>query len=66
MAKNQVNAKQYPEAEHLLFEIIHILHSCYHPKITGHIIKNKQKNKCVDIHEVIRLIIIKRVDENKK
>ena len=46
-------------------QIIHILHSRYHPKITGHILKNKQKNKCVDIHEIIRLIIIKRVDENK-
>ena len=35
--KNQVNAmQQHPEAELLLF---HILHPPYHPKITGHILK---------------------------
>ena len=39
-------------------KIIHILHS-YHPKIIWHILKNKQKNKCVCIHEIIRLIIMK-------
>ena len=30
-------------------KIIHILHSRYRPKIIGHILKNKQKNKCVCI-----------------
>ena len=40
-------------------KIIHILHSRYHPRIMGHIPKNKQKNKCVCIHEIIRLIIMK-------
>ena len=40
-------------------KIIQILHPCYHPKIIGHILKNKQKNKCVRIHEIIQLIIIK-------
>ena len=40
-------------------KIIHILHPRYHPKIIGHILKNKQKNKCVCIHEIIRLIIMK-------
>ena len=43
MAKNQANAKQYPEAELLLFENLHILHPRYHPEIIGHILKNKQK-----------------------
>ena len=38
---------------------IHILHPCYHPKIIGHILKNKQKNKCVCIHEIIRFIVMK-------
>ena len=40
-------------------EIIHVLHPPYHPKIIGHILKNKQKNKCVSIHEIIRLSIMK-------
>ena len=57
LAKNQANAKQYPEAELLLFE--NYLHSSSgnHQKITGHVLKNKLKNKCVCIHEIIRLII---------
>ena len=40
-------------------QIIHILHPRYHPKITGCILKNKQKNKCFCIHEVIRLVVMK-------
>ena len=40
-------------------EIIDILHSRYHPNIIGHILKNKEKNTCVCIHEIIRLIIMK-------
>ena len=32
--------------------MIHIFHQRYHPKVIGHIIKNKQKNKCVCIHEI--------------
>ena len=36
-------------------KITHILHPRYHPKIIGHILKNK----CVCIHRIIRLIIIK-------
>ena len=32
--------------------MIHILHPLYHPKIIGHILKNKQKNKCVRIHTI--------------
>ena len=45
--------------------IIHILHSRYHPKVAGHVLKNEQKNMCVDINEIMRLIMIKRVDEPK-
>ena len=40
-------------------KIMHLLHPCYHPRITGNIPKNKQKNKRVCIHENIRLIIMK-------
>ena len=40
-------------------KIIHIFHPHYHPKIIWHIIKNKQKNKYVCFHEIIRLIIMK-------
>ena len=64
MAKNQANPKQHPEAELLLFENIHILHPRYHPKIIGHILKNKQK--CVCIHEIIRLTIMKMKMKMKK
>ena len=38
---------------------IHVLHSPCHSKIIGHILKNKQKNKCVCIHKIIRLTIIR-------
>ena len=38
---------------------IQVIHSHYHPKKLGHILKNKQKNKCVCIHEIVRLIIMK-------
>ena len=40
-------------------KFIHILHSRYHPKTIGHTLKDKQKNKCVCIHEIMRLIIMK-------
>ena len=44
LAKNQANFKQHPQAELLLFEnYLHSLHPRYHPKIIGHILKNKQK-----------------------
>ena len=36
------------------------LKTCYHPEIIiGDILKNKQKNKYVRIHEIMRLIIMK-------
>ena len=40
-------------------KIRHVLYPRYYPKIVGHILKNKQINKCVRIHEIIRLIIMK-------
>ena len=59
MAKNQANAKQNPEDELLRFENSHILLPRYYPKKLEHILKNKQKNKFVCIHKIIRLIIMK-------
>ena len=47
-------------------KVIHVLHANYHPKIMGHILKNKQKNKCVRVHEIIRLIITKIKMKMKK
>ena len=35
-------------------KIIHIIHPLYNPKITGHILKNKQKNECVCIQTINR------------
>ena len=40
-------------------ETIGILHPRYHLTITGNILKNKQKNKHVCIHEIMQLIIMK-------
>ena len=59
MAKNQVNAKQRPEAELLSSKVIGILHPRYLLTITEHILKNKQKNKHVYIHGIMELIKIK-------
>ena len=38
---------------------IRILHQRYHSKVIGHILKNKQKNECICIHHIIRLIKMK-------
>ena len=59
MAKNQANAMQHFEAELLLFENYSHSSSKLSSKIIGHILKNKQKNKCACIHEIRRLTIIK-------
>ena len=59
LAKNQANAKQHPEAELLQFEIYSHSSSSLSSKNIGQILQNKQKNKCVCIHEIIRLIITK-------
>ena len=53
------NTETYWSWKVCYLKIIHILHSHYHPKVIGQILKNKQKNKCVCIHEIIRLIIMK-------
>ena len=45
--------------------IIHIFHPRYHPKIIEHIVKNKQKSKHVFIHEITRLIIMKKIMKMK-
>ena len=47
-------------------KIIHILHTRYRSKMMGHILKSKQKNKCVCIHEALRLIIMKMKMKMKK
>ena len=44
----------------MLFWINHILHPLYHPTIIDHILKNKQKNVRICIHEIIRLILMKK------
>ena len=59
LAKIQASAKQNPEAELLLFEN-------YLAKIIGHFLKNKQKNKCVCIHEIITVNCNENEDENEK
>ena len=61
LTKNQVNAKQHPEqhpeTELLLFE--NYLHFSFMlSKKIGHTLKNKEKNKCVCIHEIIWLLIM--------
>ena len=48
---------QHPEAELLLFE--NYLHFSSTLSSIGHILENKQRNNCVCIHEIIRLIIMK-------
>ena len=40
-------------------KIIHIFHQNYDPKVIDHILKTKQKNKGVCIHDIIRLIMMK-------
>ena len=54
LAKNQTSANQHPEAELLLFE--NLSHSSV--RVIVHILKNKQKIKCVCIQEIVRLIIM--------
>ena len=57
LAKNQANAKQNPKDELFLFE--NSSHSsCYQPKIIGYILKNKQKVRWIQTHQIIRLIIM--------
>ena len=56
LVKNPANAMQHPEAELVLFE--NYSHSS--SKLSSKdILRNKQTNKCVCIHEIMRLIIMK-------
>ena len=59
LAKSQANAVQHPRLNFCYLKVIQILHQYYHPKVIGHILKTKETNKCVCIHLVIRLIIMK-------
>ena len=45
---------------------VRISHPLYQPRIIGHILKNKQKNKCVCLHEIIRLIIMEMKMKTKE
>ena len=56
---NQTTSKQTLRLNFCYLKIIHILHPLYHPKIIGHILKNKEKNKCDFIHQIMSLIIVK-------
>ena len=47
------------------FKSIHILHPRYHPKIIWQILKSKRKHKCVRIHEITGLIIMKMKMKNR-
>ena len=58
LAKNQANAKDHLEAELLLFENYLSSSSTFLSK-NNRTIKNKQKNKCACIHEIILVIILK-------
>ena len=40
-------------------KIIHILYLPSHLKTVGHILKNKQNNKCGCFHEIVRSVLIK-------
>ena len=53
MVKNQAKAKQYPEAELLLFETYSLFSSTLSSQKIGDILKNVQKSKCVCLNEVI-------------
>ena len=44
-------------------KIIHILHPRYHSKLREHTQKQKQKNKCVFIHEIIWLILMENNED---
>ena len=58
LAKNQANDK-HPKAELLLFENYSHSSSTLSSKTREKILKNKQKNICVCVHKIIRLIIMK-------
>ena len=59
LAKNQENVTNTLKLNFGYLKIIHILHPRYHPKIIGHILKNKQKSKRFLTPDIARLIILK-------
>ena len=59
LAKNQANGKRHPVAKLWLFENYSHSSSPLSSKNNRTYSKNKQKNKCVCIHEIIQLIIMK-------
>ena len=63
--RNQAIAKQHFKTELFLFEIIPFLHSCYHPKTIGNILKTV-RNKCVCFSEIVWLIMMKLEIKMKK
>ena len=66
LAKNQANAQQNPETGFLQFENYSCFSSTLLSKNNGTYSKNKQNNKCVCIHEIIWLIIMKMKMKMKK
>ena len=66
LVKNQVNAKPHFEAERLIAEnYSHSSYTLYSNNKQKNVLKNKQKNKNVCIHEIRQLIIMKKKDENE-
>ena len=57
LVKNQANAKQNPEVELLLFKNYSRSWSTLSFKNNSKFSKNKQRNKCICIHEIIQLMI---------
>ena len=51
--------------EFCYLSIIHVFHPRYRLKVIGHTLKNKQKNKCVCIYEIIQLITMKTKKKKK-
>ena len=66
LAKNQANTKQHSEVETLLLEYYSHSSSTLLSKNNVTYSKNKQKNKCVCIYEIVRLIIFENKDGNEK
>ena len=65
LAKNEANAKQHPEAELLLFENYSHCSSTLSSKSNRTYSKSNQKNKCVSIHEIMCLSIMKMMMKMK-
>ena len=59
LVKHQANAKQHSEAELQLFYNYSHSSTTLSSKIIAHILKNKRKSKCLFIHEITRLTIMK-------